>query len=150
MTDLILRQPVRLQLGGGLDKDGKRMPARFVSLASGLNRSVSDEVANHPYILAHLKASPRPPAPTSMFSSDQLKMLDQLGLSPEQKKTLSELTLTPEQRAALTGGAMPAPAEEREAALKAAAEERDAKAPAEERDVKAPPKVDVAKAAAKK
>lgn len=98
--DITLRQPVRLQIGGGIGPDGHKKPVQFVMLSAGLNRNQPDEVANHPYIKLQLAATPRPPAPHQMFSETQLKLLDSLGLSPQQRAVLDQAQLTPEQRAA--------------------------------------------------
>src|SRR5208282_270787 len=92
MADIQLKQAVRLELGGGLDKDGKLKPNNIVNLSRGLNRGVSDEVANHPYIKAHLADLPRlPEQRPGRFSSEQVKMLELLGLSNVQRAMLDHI-----------------------------------------------------------
>ncbi len=104
MVDLTLPHPVRLQIGGGLDKHGNRQPARVFNLKAGLNRLDADfaDIQDHPYIKLVLMGAPRIAEPqVRPFSGEQLKLLDQLGLSPEQRKLLDQINLTPQQRAAL-------------------------------------------------
>jgi hypothetical protein len=97
--DIMLTQPVRLQIGGGVDDKGGRKPSKVFFLSPGLNRNVPDEVAEHPYIKLHLSKVVPAEKPKTMFSAQQIQMIDQLGLSPQQRQMLDRMQLTPEQQA---------------------------------------------------
>ena len=98
MATITLRQPLNLQIGGGLDKDGKRRPIRVIALGVGTHE-VSDEVASHDFVRALTSDQPRPVG-QAMFSPEQMQVLEGLGLSPQQRELLSRVQQSPEQRAA--------------------------------------------------